>query len=295
MSDEAIEADLRDTSKRASGTRSKRGGRMESGKGKAPPTLQPEANPPLFSLAAIPRRTPTRRVYNRPLSSRAATCAAAAFADLARDWSPTTSDWSYDSKLPHRWKTRAQVKQRGEGIPRAGVYEVCGRVQERGGEANSNGREGSEQTTGKKSAARSALAGPTGDSPYFIVAFADANRWCTAPCPIYEDADLTRREKRSTRNTRPTSRVRYEFAWVRGAGSVASSATSRGGTSSPTTPRGVPAWTLPPPPPPTPRSTVISRNEDTRTYGFRLRCSLLRQTRHLQPTVGFTIAYLHLP
>ncbi|CAK9802835.1 hypothetical protein ANTPLA_LOCUS3347 [Anthophora plagiata] len=138
---------------------------------------------------------------------------------------PSTNSVSHSRKvtdvgIEERKRQRKREKEKESGnIWMVGRHvRVCGRVQERGGEANSNGREGSEQTTGKKSAARSALAGPTGDSPYFIVAFADANRRRTAPCPIYEDADLTR-EKRTTQNTRPTSRVRYEFAWVRGAGS----------------------------------------------------------------------------
>lgn len=39
---------------------------------------------------------------------------------------------------------------------KGGDVGVCGHVQERGGEANSNGREGSEQTTGKKSVASKA-------------------------------------------------------------------------------------------------------------------------------------------
>lgn len=71
----------------ARGTSSKRGGRVESGKGKPPPN-GPKRTPtfPTGNDAKVR----TRRVYNRPLSSRAATCAAA-FVDLARDWSPTTS------------------------------------------------------------------------------------------------------------------------------------------------------------------------------------------------------------
>lgn len=71
----------------ARGTSSKRGGRVESGKGKPPPNgLKQTPTFPTGNDAKVP----TRRVYNRPLSSRAATCAAA-FVDLARDWSPTTS------------------------------------------------------------------------------------------------------------------------------------------------------------------------------------------------------------
>lgn len=42
------------------------------------------------------------------------------------------------------------------------------------------------------------------------------------------------------------------------------------------------------------RSTVISRNEDTRTYGFESRYPDLRRTRYLQPTVGFIISYIYL-
>lgn len=71
----------------ARGTSSKRGGRVESGKGKPPPNGPKQT--PTFPTGND-AKVPTRRVYNRPLSSRAATCAAA-FVDLARDWSPTTS------------------------------------------------------------------------------------------------------------------------------------------------------------------------------------------------------------
>ena len=61
-----------------------------------------------------------------------------------------------------RERERERERERKRvGTPRWwGTVRVCGRVQERGGEANSNGREGttgeSEQTTGKKSAASKA-------------------------------------------------------------------------------------------------------------------------------------------
>lgn len=69
-----------------------------------------------------------------------------------------------------------------------------------------------------------------------------------------------------------------EFAWVRGAvPAVASSATSRGGTSTPTTPRGVPAWTLPPV---SPRANHLAKIVPLSMEGKELRRRLCHHHHH---------------
>lgn len=106
----------------ARGTSSKRGGRVESGKGKPPPN-GPKRTPtfPTGNDAKVR----TRRVYNRPLSSRAATCAAA-FVDLARDWSrdhfltvDLAQEKSLFNRLPSHWFRKQRLKSAMKTVRRA--------------------------------------------------------------------------------------------------------------------------------------------------------------------------------